>query len=257
MVFDVEQRMVDFAEYLADEARKVIIPHYRKQVDIENKADSTPVTEVDKRVEEVIRKLIEINYPEHGIIGEEYGEAKTNAEFIWVVDPIDGTKSFIAGRPLFGTLISLVREEKPILGLIDQPILSERWLGVNGQTKFNNRKIQTRFCDGLANAYFVTTSPHAFEGWDMPRIDKITKAAGCSIYGGDCYAYGQLAMGLVDAVVESGLKNYDFCALVPVIENAGGKITDWEGRELKLNSRGKILATGDAALHEKIKELLV
>ena len=254
---ELEERLIDFAQYLADEARKIINSYYRLQFAISDKEDATPVTEVDQAVEKTIRKLIDNNFPEHGIIGEEFGVERENAEYKWVIDPIDGTKSFITGRPLFGTLIALVQGQKPILGIIDQSVLNERWLGANGVTKFNNNIISTRKCNNISAAYFATTSPFAFNEGDLDRIEHITKNAKCTLYGGDCYSYGQLAMGRLDLVIESGLKAHDFCALVPVIENAGGKITDWGGNELDINSNGRILACGDPELHERVRDLLI
>lgn len=256
MVFKVEKRLMEFAEFLADEARKVLVPYYRQQFAVEHKEDLTPVTEVDRAVEKTMFNLIENHYPAHGVIGEEYGEKKSEAEFVWVLDPIDGTKSFITGRPLFGTLIALVRNKKPVLGLIDQPVLSERWLGVNGVTTFNSEKIQVRQCPDLQSAYFATTSPALFADDELAKIEKIRQQAKYSIFGGDCYSYGQLAMGRLDVVIESGLKPYDFCALVPVIEYAGGRITDWEGKEITLDSDGRILACGDAKLYKEVKNYL-
>ena len=249
---NLEQKIVDFAEYLADEARNIVNSYYRKQFTIENKIDNSPVTEVDQAVEKVIRKLIDNNFPEHGVIGEEFGPTRENAEFKWVIDPIDGTKSFITGRPIFGTLIALVHETKPILGIIDQPVLKERWLGANGVTTFNNQKVSTRECRDLGDAYFATTSPYLFNTGDIARINNISDRAKSTIYGGDCYSYGQLAMGKLDLVIESGLKPYDFCALVPVIENAGGRVTDWGGNDININSNGKILACGDKKLNEQL-----
>ncbi len=255
-MIQLDDRVIEFSEYLADEARNVVLPHYRNQFIVEDKADSSPVTEVDKAVENVIRKLVENNYPEHGVIGEEYGPVRENAEYVWVVDPIDGTKSFITGRPLFGTLISLVYKGVPVLGLIDQPVLRERWLGANGVTKFNTHKVYTRNCPEIEKAYFATTSPFLFNYNDIPKIERVTKAVKTTTYGGDCYSYAQLAMGLIDVVIESGLKTYDFAALVPVIENAGGKITDWSGNPIDINSNGKILACGDPVLHAKLLDWL-
>lgn len=253
---ELDQRIVEFSEFLADEARKVLVPYYRQRYAIENKQDHTPVTEVDQAVERVIRKLIENNYPEHGIYGEEYGIERENAEYLWVIDPIDGTKSFISGRPLFGTLISLVKDEKPILGVIDQPILQERWLGANGTTTFNGKKVFTRECEKLENAYFATTSPFMFNFEDVSSIQKITDSVKCTLYGGDCYSYGQLASGLIDIVIESGLKPHDYCALIPVIQNAGGKATDWYGNEITMQSNGKLVASGDPKIHSKLLNIL-
>jgi inositol-phosphate phosphatase/L-galactose 1-phosphate phosphatase/histidinol-phosphatase len=248
--------LIDFAEYLADEAGKTILPFYRQNISIEDKQDSSPVTEADRQVERVIRKLIENNFPDHGVYGEEFEPQNHEAEFVWVIDPIDGTKSFITGRPIFGTLIALVQNKKPVLGVIDQPIIKDRWVGANGETKLNGKRVATRDCNDLSKAYFATTSPFLFEGNDAAKIEEVTKRVKCTLYGGDCYSYGQLAAGGLDLVIESGLKPYDFCALVPVIENAGGVITDWQGKPIDINSNGKIVAAGSAEVHRKILELL-
>ena len=201
--------------------------------------------------------MIDNNFPEHGIIAEEYGNEREHSEYKWVIDPIDGTKSFITGRPLFGILIALVKDQTPMLGIIDQPVLQERWLGVNGVTKFNNQKVVTRICENIRDAYFATTSPFLFDKSGMNKIEYITSQVKTTIYGGDCYSYGQLAMGRLDTVIESGLKPYDYCALVPVIENAGGKITDWSGNSLGLYSNGKILAAGDPYIHEQLLKIVL
>ncbi len=252
----IDIKLVDFAQYLADEARKAIIPYFRQNVAVEDKGDASPVTLADKEAEKVIRKLVELNFPEHGFYGEETGVSAEDAEFVWVIDPIDGTKSFITGRPLFGTLIALVQDKKPVIGVIDQPITKERWLGANGVTTFNGSPVRTRQCHDINAAYFATTSPFLFAAGDEKKIRDITSAVKCTVYGGDCYSYGQLASGGVDLVIESGLKPYDFCALVPVVENAGGKITDWYGNPLELGSTGKVIAAGDEAIHKKALEFL-
>ena len=245
-------QITDFAEYMADEARKISQRYFRTPIAIEEKQDSSPVTRADKEIETTLVRLIELNFPEHGVFGEEYGKQREEAEFVWVIDPIDGTKSFITGRPLFGTLISLVQNGKPILGIIDQPITNERWFGVNGSTRLNNKPVTTRACDDISKAYFGTTSPFLFEGRGKDIVEQVTVSSKAAIYGGDCYNYGQLASGHLDIVIESGLKPYDFCALVPIIENAGGKITDWQGQPIDINSGGNVIACGDSKLHKKI-----
>lgn len=244
--------LIDFAEFLADEAGKVCRLYYRGQLGVQNKPDNTPVTEADRKIEETLRKLIEINFPDHAVYGEEFGSSGASARYTWFIDPIDGTKSFITGRPLFGTLIALVENKQPIIGVIDQPIINERWLAANNTTKFNNKVVQTRGGVALDKAIFATTSPFLFNDTGKFIVSKISDATNYTIYGGDCYSYGQLAMGLVDVVIESGLKPYDFLALVPIIENAGGKITDWQGNDINANSDGNILACGDAVLHKTL-----
>ena len=244
--------LIDFAEFMADEARKISKLYFRSQLGVEIKQDGSPVTEADRKIEDTIRKLVAMNFPQHAVFGEEFGNNNNNAEYVWVVDPIDGTKSFISGRPLFGTLIALVKNGHPVIGLIDQPISGERWIGANGETKFNAKQVHTRSGVDISKAIFVTTSPDMFDDAGKFKISKISAEAGIALYGGDCYSYGQLAMGLVDVVIESGLKAYDFMPLVPVIENAGGRITDWKGNSLNMNSSGDVIACGDSTLHSQI-----
>jgi inositol-phosphate phosphatase/L-galactose 1-phosphate phosphatase/histidinol-phosphatase len=248
--------MIDFAEYLADEAAKITTSFYRQNISIEDKQDSSPVTEADRQVERTIRRLVQNNYPTHGVFGEEFAPENHEAEFVWVIDPIDGTKSFISGRPLFGTLIALVQNKKPILGIIDQPIVKDRWVGANGETKLNGKRVVSRECRDIGAAYFATTSPFLFEGNDAAKIADISSKAKCTLYGGDCYSYGQIATGGLDLVIESGLKPYDFCALVPVVEGAGGIVTDWRGKPIDIDSPGKIIAAGSKEIHKQVLELL-
>lgn len=244
--------LIDFSQYLADEARNISRRYFRSNIGVSIKDDKSPVTDADLEIETMIRKLVKNNFPDHAVYGEEFGPNESDAEYTWVIDPIDGTKSFIAGRPLFGTLIALVKEQKPILGIIDQPIISERWLGVNGKTLFNNREVSTRTNMNVREAIFSTTSPFLFNDAGKYIAGRVTDATAFTLYGGDCYAYGQLAMGCVDVIVESGLKPYDYCALIPVVTNAGGKITDWQGNDIDMRSGGNILACGDPVLHAKL-----
>ena len=182
---------------------------------------------------------------------------RTDADYVWVLDPIDGTKAFITGLPIFGTLIALLHRGKPVLGIIDQPILKERWLGVSGErSTFNGKPIQVRACPTLDRAYMYSTAPIMFPGAFEKRHEALTQKVKLFRWGGDCYAYGLLASGHVDLVVENSLKLYDFAALVAVIKGAGGLITDWQGKELDIHSDGSVLAAGDPAIHRAAMAIL-
>jgi len=235
---------------LADAAGAEIRPHFRKPLAVEDKADLTPVTAADRAAEAVMRELIEAYFPEHGIIGEEFGRVREDAELVWVLDPIDGTKSFISGVPLFGTLIVLTRNGHPILGVIDQPISRERWVGATGRpTTLNGAAIHCRSCSTLAAATLFATTPDMFKGDDAIAFARVSAAVKLTRFGADCYAYGLVAAGFVDLVLEASLKPYDFCAMVPIVEGAGGVATDWRGKALDLVSDGRILVAGDRRAH--------
>ena len=222
-----------------------------RQPAVDTKPDQSPVTVADREAEAAIRDLIARHHPEHGVYGEEYGRSGLDAEHVWVIDPIDGTKSFITGRPLFGTLIALLHRGRPVLGLIDQAILRERWLGVAGRpTTHNGTIIRTRACPALAQATLCSTSPYLFaEGHERDAFERLARAVKLPLFGGDCYAYGLLAMGFADLVLEADLEPYDYMAIVPVIEGAGGRLTDWQGQPLGLGSDGRVLAAGDERAH--------
>lgn len=251
----IDFELSDFAQYLADEAAKKTAPLFRN-VSHETKADGTVVSQADRDAEEVMRKLIAINFPEHAVFGEEFANDGKEAEFTWVLDPIDGTAAFLAGRPTFATLVALLHNGKPVLGLIDQPISGERWFAVNGETIFRNKPIYSRACRDVSEAFFATTSPFLFAENELAKIAQISAKTKQTIYGGDCYNYAQLAQGNIDVIVESGLKPYDYLAHVCIIENAGGVITDWHGNPLGLESDGKVVACGDKNLHEKLLKIL-
>lgn len=249
---------IPFAERLATISGEIVRRYYRKKIDTETKDDMTPVTLADKEIEKNLRAVIRSAFPGHGIIGEEFEHINPEAEYKWLIDPIDGTKSFMIGRPIFGTLISLVKVNEPILGIIDQPILGERWTGVKGfATNFNYTPVKTRPCESISEATLCTTSPNLFKGKDFDGFEKIRKSAKYAVYGGDCYSYGLLANGSVDIVLETDLKPYDFCALVPIIEGARGIITDWNGGRVTMNSDGRILACGDKRVHEAALGLII
>ena len=246
-----------FALSLADAAGEVIRPYFRKPLAIRDKADLTPVTAADRVAEETMRALIEERFPEHGILGEEFGRVREDAEFVWSLDPIDGTKSFISGVPLFGTLIALTRGGRSILGVIDQPILRERWVGAVGRpTTLNGAAIRCRACPVLAAATLFATTPDMFKGEDAASFARVSDKVKLTRFGADCYAYGLVATGFVDLVLEASLEPYDFCAMVPIVEGAGGVATDWRGANLDLASDGRILVAGDRRAHEAALALL-
>ncbi|KAL3383016.1 hypothetical protein AABB24_002482, partial [Solanum stoloniferum] len=251
---------------IADAAGEVIRKYFRKSFDILDKEDLSPVTIADQAAEESMVKIIQENFPSHAIYGEEKGWRcqEETAEYVWVLDPIDGTKSFITGKPVFGTLIALLYKGKPILGVIDQPVLRERWIGLSGRrTTLNGQEISTRNCSSLSKAYMYTTSPHLFEGDAEIAFARVRSKVKVPLYGCDCYAYALLASGFVDLVIESGLKPYDFLSLVPVIEGAGGTITDWKGQHFNWKASAgspatsfNVVAAGDKQVHQQALDAL-
>lgn len=250
-------RFLALAIDLADAAGEVIRPHFRQPLVVDDKLDLSPVTIADRAAEAAMRHLIAARFPQHGIIGEEFGREREEAEFTWVLDPIDGTKSFISGVPLFGTLIALAHQGRPILGIIDQPISRERWVGATGHpTTLNGTPIRCRPCAALATATAFSTSPDMFKGDDAAAFAQVAAAAKLVRYGADCYAYGLLALGSIDLVIEASLKPYDFSAMVPIVEGAGGIASDWRGRPLSLASDGRVLVAGDRRAHQQALVLL-
>ncbi len=249
MTAPIDAALIAFADELADAAGEIVRRYFRRGVTVDDKADMSPVTIADREAEAALRVLIERRFPDHGILGEEHGSVRTGAERVWVLDPIDGTKSFISGVPLFGTLIALVEGGVPVLGVIDQPISRERWIGARGhKSALNGAAISTRACPALGAATLFATTPDMFRGADAEAFQRLKSAVKLARFGGDCYAYGLLAAGFVDLVVEACLKPYDYAALVPVIVGAGGSMTDWQGGPLGLTSDGRVLACGDPRL---------
>jgi len=251
------QENINLANRMADAAGEIVRSYFRKKVEIEDKPDASPVTIADRQSEAAMRKLIGEFAPDHGILGEEYGPERTDADYVWVLDPIDGTKAFITGKPSFGILIALLHKGVPVLGIIDQPVTRERWLGVKGMpTTLNGEKIAVRACDQLAKAALYATTDEMFKGDDIAAFQRLRKSVKLVRFGADCYAAGLVALGFADLMVETSLQPYDYLALVAVIEGAGGIMTDWQGRPLGLHSDGRIIAAGDHRLHEAAIALL-
>jgi len=245
------------ANRLADAAAAVIRPLFRTAFTHEAKGDASPVTEADRAAEAAMRKLLDAEAASDGIIGEEYGAERPDAARQWVLDPIDGTVSFMAGRPIFGTLIALLQDGWPVLGIIDQSVSGERWVGATGRpTLFNGVEARTRRCRELADATLATTGPQYFTDHDGEHFMALAAKTSHKriVFGGDCYNYGLLASGHIDLVVEAGLKLHDFAALVPVVEGAGGTMCDWNGDPLHAESGGHVIALGDPARLEDVIE---
>ena len=251
------------AHELADLAGAAILPHFRRRIRIDNKADEggfDPVTAADKAAERAISKALASRFPDHGLEGEEYGIRNPDAPLRWIVDPIDGTRAFILGMPLWGTLIGLLNEGEPVIGVMHQPYTGERfWSAAKGSffrgPDGKERRIKTRPCESIADAMFTTTDPALFSTpKDQRRFKAVRDRARFVRYGGDCYAYCLLASGMIDIIVETGLKPYDVVALIPIIERAGGRITTWDGKPA--TNGGRIVATGDPRVHEEALALL-
>ncbi len=249
------QEFLTLANGLADLSGEIARKYFRQPFEVISKTDESPVTVADRSIEEAIRAAIEKTRPEDGIYGEEFGTKESRNGLTWVIDPIDGTKSFVIGRPTFGTLIALCKNDVPVLGIIDQPISKERWTGADGKTTLNGKQVKVRPCSNLKSACAASTTPAMFIKTG-PAYEKIEKETKMMAWGGDCYMYGLLASGHMDVCVEASLSPYDFCALVPVVENAGGIITDWAGKKLTVKSDGRVIACGDATIHKEILKIL-
>ncbi|WP_334174216.1 histidinol-phosphatase [Pseudoxanthobacter sp.] len=258
---DDSARDFAFLTALAADAAAAALPHFRVGIAADNKAGPgayDPVTEGDRATEAAIRARIEAAFPDDAIIGEEFGTARAGARHTWIVDPIDGTRAFLAGLPLWGTLVGLVEDDRAVLGMMSQPFTGEMFLGDGGRAEWRRGgavlPLAARSGRRLGEALMMSTSPHLFAGADAAVFARMVGAVRDIRYGGDCYAYCMLAAGQVDLVVECGLKTYDIAALVPIIEGAGGVVTTWDGRPAK--DGGRIVAAGSAALHAEALALL-
>lgn len=250
---------VALGERLADAAREVVLAHFRTPLAIVDKADESPVTVADREAETAMREIIAAEYPDHGIVGEEHGRERPDAEFVWVLDPVDGTKAFLSGVPVFGTLIALLQGGVPVLGIIDQPVTRERWVGAVGHsTTWNDTPVRVAPRGGLGDAVLWSTSPHMFDAVEADRAGfaRLRESVKFVHYGGECYQYAMVASGQIDLVVEGDMAPYDYLAHVPVIEGAGGVITDWQGEPLGLASGDKVLAAASRDLHDAARRIL-
>ncbi|PSC07058.1 histidinol-phosphatase [Alsobacter soli] len=255
---------VDFAAFVDDLATlsgTAIMPFFRTTLAAADKSRGgmfDPVTEADRAGEAAMRQMIKRTFPSHGIIGEEYGDERTDAEFVWVLDPIDGTKAFISGLPMWGTLIGLTRHGEPCYGMMHQPFTRERFTGDGGFARWRGptgeRTLRTRACESLGDAILSCTSPRMFRGAELEAFERVEREARLARFGCDCYAYCMLAAGLIDVVIETDLKPYDIVALAPIVTGAGGVVTTWSGESAAKG--GAIVAAGDPRLHEKVLKLL-
>lgn len=254
---DILNVYLPLAHALADEARTLALRRFRTRLDVSIKADDSPVTIADREIEAALRLRLAAACPTHGIFGEEQGREHLDADCVWVIDPIDGTKSFITGSPLWGTLLALLYKGQPVLGMVDIPFTGERWWAVaGGAAQYQGEVAHASGCETLAAARLYATSPDLFGEGDRARFERVGGAVALRRYGGDCYSYGLLASGHVDLVVEAGLQPYDYLAMVAIIEGAGGVVTDWQGRPLGLESDGRVLAAATPALHAAALALL-
>jgi histidinol-phosphatase len=253
-------RFIAAAEAAADVAGAVVRPFFRSGFAVDIKTDRSPVTIADRSAEQAMRAVLGERFPDHAVLGEEFGLDRPEARLRWVLDPIDGTRAFVSGRPSFGTLIALLDGETPVIGVIDQPVTRERWIGALGRrTVFRGPyggRPGCRPCASLGQAELSCTSPEML-GTDRPRWERLCAAVGRNYWGGDCYAHGLLALGQIDVVAECSMKLWDWAALVPVVEGAGGRVTDWNGQVLRPGSDGRVLSVGDPALLPAIVGLLI
>jgi inositol-phosphate phosphatase/L-galactose 1-phosphate phosphatase/histidinol-phosphatase len=253
----IPQQLIKLANKCADASGKIIKKYFRKKIKINLKKDNTPFTKADIEAEKIIRELILKQEPNCGFVGEETGSINMNREYCWVVDPLDGTKSFITGKPTFGTLIGLLKNNKPVLGILNQPILNERWVGIAGvETKYNNKKVRVRKCKSIKGAKMYATSPMMFQGRNKKIYKNVRAKIGECLFGADCYSHGLMSLGFVDVILEANLKPWDYIASASIISGAGGKITDWNDNDLNLQSDGRILATGDSNIHKQIIKII-
>lgn len=244
------KRLADLAARFADQARGKSLQWFRTPLEILTKLDDSPVTLADREVETLLRQAIGKHCPGHGIWGEEHGRGHMDAEFAWMVDPIDGTRSFISGHPLWGTLLAVLWRGRPCMSLIDIPATQDRWTGLVGEpSRFNGLPCQTSHCHRLEDAVLMSTTPDMFTAAEHSVFERVSTQVRMRRFGGDCYGYGLLASGHIDLVIESELQPYDFMASIPVIEGAGGCISDWQGQRLTLASRGQVVASANPALH--------
>ncbi|MER2520654.1 MAG: inositol monophosphatase family protein [Bdellovibrionales bacterium] len=258
----LEQAYTPFFHQLCDAAGQIVVKYFRQDIPVDDKQDKSPVTQADREIEQVLRGMINKAFPDHGIIGEEFGRENEHAEFVWCLDPIDGTKSFITGRPMFGTIIGLLREGKPVMGAVDQAVTKERWLGVTNQSATcNGKPARVAPPRKLESSKLYVGSLDMFRGEDIWNYLRLCHAAKLTQYACDVYAYGLLAIGWCDVVVEKRLKIHDVAGVIPIVTGAGGVAWDWQSQALAEKNLiadydGKFIAASSQPLAEECAVLL-
>lgn len=255
--FPPHAEYLSFAETLADQSRQMLLAAKDKAPEIDIKSDASFVTTTDKAVEMALREMIQKTYPEHGILGEEFDNINIDADLVWVLDPIDGTAAFVAGIPVYGTLIGLAWKGQPFAGVIDHPVTADRWTGVaHMMASHNGVPIRVRSCPSVETAYATCSNADFMSEEERARFEALRRRAQYVQYGGSCYSYGVLASGRTDLAVDSGLDSFDVYAPAAVIQGAGGHITDWNGDPLTLDMAGHVLAAGDKARLDEAVSIL-
>lgn len=248
---------MESANKMADMAGEIALKYFRSQFDMQEKDDKTPVTVTDREIEERMRAYLVRHHPDHGVIGEEFGTDRPDAEFVWVIDPIDGTKAFATGKPLFGTIIGLAHEGRPIAGVIDQAFTKERWIGVENEgTTHNGQPVRVALRRNFDEVRFYTAAPEMFHGETFPHFERLRTSVKWTLYGCDCYAYGLLSMGQIDLVMEQFLGLHDIIGLVPIIKAAGGYVSDWAGHDITLQSGNRIIAASNKEIAAKALSII-
>lgn len=246
------------ANDFADIAAKISKSNFRKNFDIKIKEGNYPVTAIDLEIEQQLRNSIKQRYDLHGVIGEEFPSYGENNEYVWVLDPIDGTVAFTTGKPTYSTLLALLKNQAPMLGIIDQPILQERFIGLSGHgTWLNGKKLKTSDCSTFKMARLNATTPYMFiTEYEKNAFAKLQKKVRVTSFGGDSYAYGLLASGHIDIIMEADLKYYDVASVIPIIEESGGVITDWQGNAINKDFKGQCLVTANKILHKLVLDII-
>lgn len=254
----MEHLFLQTALECAEIAAQISLASFRKSFSINRKIGNYPVTAVDLNIEKTIRTIIQKNYPDHAIIGEEFGNTSKSSKYTWVIDPIDGTAAYTMGKPTYTTLIALLEKQVPLLGVIDQPFMRERYIGIKNEGAWHNAQIlHSSECENLADARLSATTPYMFiSDYEQKVLNLVQKQVKVKSFGGDAYSYALLASGNIDIILEADLKFYDVASLIPIIEQSGGVITDWHGNNLAQNFKGQCLATANSILHEKILNLI-
>jgi inositol-phosphate phosphatase/L-galactose 1-phosphate phosphatase/histidinol-phosphatase len=257
MSLDYEKQFGAFFDELAEAARVIALKYFRKDLVVDDKEDKTPVTQADREIEQMLRAMIKKKFPSHGLIGEEYGEDDAKAEFVWVIDPIDGTKAFATGCPMFGTIVGLTHDGKPAVGMVDQAFIKERWFGVAGKfCRYNGAPTRVAKQRPLAAARLYSTTPEMFEGGYEANFDTLRRAVKWTRFGGDCYAYGLVALGWADLVVERKMKIPDIMGLVPLITGAGGYVCNYRGEAITLATDDTTIMASSERLAQDAREIM-